>query len=432
MSELSAPIHQNMSYRPEQTVWELTMRCDQSCSHCGSRASDSRSDELSTAELLEVAAALVDIGTRSVTLIGGEAYLHPGMYDVIEYFADRDIHIALQTGGRSVTERLARRLHDAGISAVGVSVDGPRDVHDILRNNAGSYDYALRAINAVAGLGIRCGVNTQVNELNADRLSELLTELRATKIETWRCHLTAPMGRAADRPEWILRPWRVVDVLDSLAEMQLALITDGKANGVPLDQVIDIKLGANLGYYGPHEQVLRSRIGGSARHYSGCSAGTSTLGIESDGTIKACPSLPTEPYQVGNVRDADLRELWKSSPDLGFARESRVEELWGFCSTCDFKDLCQGGCSFMTHTTFGRRGNNPFCYHRVTQLKKRGVRENIVQTVQAEGLPYDFGLFEIVEEAWDDDWREEPDRGLRSARSKPVPVEISNHRKSAA
>ena len=419
-----------MSYRPNQTVWELTMRCDQSCSHCGSRASDPRSDELSTSELLEVAAALVDIGSRTVTLIGGEAYLHPGMYDVITYLANKGIHVALQTGGRSLTARLAQRLADAGIAAVSVSIDGPRDTHDVLRNNPGSFDYALRAIHAVADVGVRCGVNTQVNELNADRLGELLSELVQTNIEVWRCHLTAPMGRAADRPEWILRPWRVVEVLDTLAAMQLELVASAKENNVPLKDALDIKLGSNLGYYGPNEQILRSSIGGHANHYTGCTAGSTSLGIESDGTIKSCPSLPTAPYQVGNVRDVDLRDVWSRSPELGFTRDTRVDELWGFCATCDFKDVCQGGCSFMTHTTFGRRGNNPFCYHRVTQLQKQGLRENIRQTEPAPGLPYDFGTFEIVEEAWNDDWRDEPrlDRDAGSS----VPVTLSPRRGTAA
>ncbi len=421
-----------VSWRPNQTVWELTMRCDQSCSHCGSRAADPRSDELSTDELLDVAAALVDIGSRSVTLIGGEAYLHPGMYDVIEFFAEREIHVALQTGGRSLNDRLARRLADAGISAVSVSVDGPRDAHDLLRNNPGSFEYAMRALHAVGDLGIRSGVNTQVNELNADRLHELLPDLLATDIEVWRCHLTAPMGRAADRPEWILRPWRVVDVLDTLAEIQLDLAAVAKRNGVPLSEVLDLKIGSNLGYYGPHEQILRTPIGGYATHYSGCSAGSTSLGIESDGTIKGCPSLPTAPYQVGNVRDLDLREVWKNSPELGFTREERIDELWGFCATCDFKEVCQGGCSFMTHTTFGRRGNNPFCYHRVTQLKKQGIRESIRQTEQAPGVPYDFGKFEIVEEQWNDDWRNEPMPDLYNEAPAPVAVELSPRNPKAA
>jgi hypothetical protein len=50
----------------------------------------------------------------------------------------------------------------------------------------------------------------------------------------------------------------------------------------------------------------------------------------------------------------------------------------------------------------GRRGNNPFCYHRVKQLERRGIRERLVSVERAPRKPYDHGRFEIVEEPWPD------------------------------
>src|SRR5262245_3738235 len=64
--------------RPTHAVWELTLRCDLSCHHCSSRAGRARDDELTTAEAIDVAAQLADLGVLEVTLIGGEAYLHEG------------------------------------------------------------------------------------------------------------------------------------------------------------------------------------------------------------------------------------------------------------------------------------------------------------------------------------------------------------------
>jgi len=52
----------------------------------------------------------------------------------------------------------------------------------------------------------------------------------------------------------------------------------------------------------------------------------------------------------------------------------------------------------MAHCTLGRRGNNPFCYHRVVELAKRGVRERLVPAAPAPNQPYDFGRFTLVEE----------------------------------
>jgi MoaA/NifB/PqqE/SkfB family radical SAM enzyme len=56
-------------------VWELTLKCDLACGHCGSRAGKPRDRELETAEALDLVEQLADMGAREVTLIGGEAYL---------------------------------------------------------------------------------------------------------------------------------------------------------------------------------------------------------------------------------------------------------------------------------------------------------------------------------------------------------------------
>ena len=57
---------------PAYVVWELTLRCDHACSHCGSRAAVARPEELSTDEALGVVAQLADLGAREVVLIGGD------------------------------------------------------------------------------------------------------------------------------------------------------------------------------------------------------------------------------------------------------------------------------------------------------------------------------------------------------------------------
>jgi radical SAM protein with 4Fe4S-binding SPASM domain len=150
-----------------------------------------------------------------------------------------------------------------------------------------------------------------------------------------------------------------------------------------------------------------------------CAAGTYLLGIESDGTVKACPTLPTKEYAGGNVRELSIEAIWEGSELVRFARDRTTDELWGFCKTCYYADVCRAGCAWTTHVTLGRRGNNPFCYHRVTQLRRKGVRERLVPVERAPNLPYDHGRFEIVEEPWPDGGREAAPDPERSGASLP-------------
>lgn len=382
------------NYRPIFAVWEITLKCDQPCAHCGSRAGGRRARELTTEECFRVGDSLLRLGCREVALIGGEAYLRPDLDQLVEYLANLGLRVGIQTGGRAFTPERARQLKECGLAMLGVSVDGPARVHDRLRGNLGSHMAAIAALHAARDAGLTTGANTQVNRLNWNLLPETLAPLDAAGIQTWQVQLTGPMGRAADHPEWIIEPYRVVDIIDSLAKLQVEVLQK------PRKEPLKILPNNNVGYFGPHEQLLRSRPGGVETHWRGCNAGIHVLGIESDGTVKACPTLPTGPYGGGNVLEMSLEVLWETSERVRFARDRSLDELWGHCKTCYYADACRAGCSWTAHTTLGRRGNNPFCYHRVVTLKKKGIREKLVPVERAPGQPYDYGRFDLVEEPW--------------------------------
>lgn len=387
--------------KPIYVVWETTLRCDHECAHCGSRAGDARQDELSTEELLEVADALARMGAREVTLIGGEAYLRGDCYRLIEHMTKAGIRVTMQTGGRGLTADRARKLRAAGLAAVGVSVDGTPEVHDTLRASPGSHAAAMQGIANARAAGMIVTSNSQINRLNMHVLKETAELLAEAGVAVWRAQMTAPMGRAADRPDWLLEPYMIMEVIDTLAEIQRWAVQRATERGQARERAFHVRLGNNLGYFGPHETLLRSRPGSPESYWQGCSAGKFVMGIESDGTIKGCPSLPTAPYTGGNVRTAALEDIWAHAEQISFARDRGTSELWGFCKSCYYAEVCRAGCSFTAHSAIGRRGNNPFCYYRAAQLKKKGLRERIVLAKQAPGDPYDFGLYEIVEEPWD-------------------------------
>lgn len=251
-----------------------------------------RRRELTTDEALEVVQSLARLGCRECALIGGEAYLRRDLPVIIRALAEGGIRVVMQTGGRAFTRERADRLRAAGLVGLGVSLDGPRAVHDELRGNAGSYDAALRAMDNASAAGLILTANTQINRLNHRHLDEIFETIRARGAQTWQVQLTVPMGRAADRPDWIIHPWMIVPIVETLAALQVRAIEEHEGDG----PVFNIFANNNIGYFGPHEELLRSRPGGISTHWKGCRAGINLVGLESDGTVKACPSLPTAPY----------------------------------------------------------------------------------------------------------------------------------------
>lgn len=379
------------THHPRYVVWELTLRCDHACTHCGSRAGVARERELTTDEALKVVDELAALGAREVVLIGGEAYLHEGFLAVVRALAQRGIAPVMTTGGRGLDDALARAAKDAGLERVSVSIDGLRETHDRMRARKGSFDGAIAALGAVTRAGMGASANTNLNRLNAGDLEGLYEVLRAAGVRSWQLQLTSPLGRAADRPEMLIQPFDLLELLPRIAAL--------KARG--LDEGLLIMPGNNLGYFGPEEALLRSPEKGLSDHFQGCQAGRFVMGIESDGAVKGCPSLQTASYVGGHAVERPIANIWNDAPELAFARSRTVDDLWGFCRSCPYAETCMGGCSFTAHAFFGKPGNNPYCHFRAADHRRRGLRERLIATDPASGRPFDHGLFELVVEPFD-------------------------------
>ncbi len=374
--------------RPVHAVWELTLRCDLACHHCSSRAGRARPDELTTAEALDVVNQMADLGVLEVTLIGGEAYLHEGWADVVRAVRKRGMECTMVTGGRGISPERAREARDAGLMSVSVSIDGLRETHDALRALTGSFDAALGAMANLAAAGVPVSANTQIGRKNRRELSGIFDTIAAAGAHSWQVQLTVAGGRAADDPSILLEPYQLLEVMPAITRIE------------PRARAANLRIwpGNNIGYYGPYEELLRGDWPGGRK--GACGAGRLILGIESNGGVKGCPSLPSASYVGGNVRDDSLVDIWELAPALRFNRDPRLPELWGHCEGCYYAGDCLGGCSWTAHSLLGRRGNNPYCHHRALELLQGGRRERVERVEAPPGTPFDFGRFEIVEEDW--------------------------------
>ncbi len=373
---------------PILAVWELTLACDLGCKHCGSRAGKAREGELTTEQCLDVVQQLSGVGVREVTLIGGEFYLRDDWTQIAQAFKDVGISVGVTTGARNLTDERIQQAIDCGIDSISISFDGLEQTHDALRGPKGSWRAAYEAAEKVAASPIRLASNTQINRLSMPELPALADLLVDLGCKAWQVQLTVPMGRAADRPDLLLQPYDFLELFPLMVWIkQTKLIPAGMAF-FPSN---------NVGYFGVYEKILRWG-GDRGTHWTGCNAGKYAVGIEADGKIKGCPSLPSADYTGGNFKNDRLSDVVDNSDKLRHLWHRTRDDLWGYCAECYYGDTCLAGCTWTSHTLFGRPGNTPYCVHRATELEKRGQRERIVKVEAAEGIPFDYGRYEIVTE----------------------------------
>jgi radical SAM protein with 4Fe4S-binding SPASM domain len=231
-----------------------------------------------------------------------------------------------------------------------------------------------RSIEPRPATGLQVAVNTQINRLNRNELHAVLDEIINAGCHGWQFMLTVPAGRAADQPALLLQPADLLTLFPMLMELK-ARCTEKDITFLP---------GNNVGYFGPHEHALRGGLRSGCN--VDCQAGRSTLGIEANGDIKGCPSLPTKDWVGGNVRDHALADIWQRAPQLQFTRERTTETLWGYCADCYYADSCKAGCTWTAESFMGRPGN----------------RERLVQIEPAWGEAFDYALWEIVVEPFEE------------------------------
>ncbi len=374
--------------RPRLAVWEFTLACDQACLHCGPRAGRRRADELSTDEALRLVDELAEAGVGEVVLIGGEAYLRNDFILVIRAIRERGMEATMTTGGYNLTRERAEAMVEAGICSVSVSIDGLEQSHDRVRNVPQSWRRAFAALRHLRAAGSRVAVNSQINVWTRHELLALLELIAAEGVHSWQLQITVPHGNAADHPELLLQPYMYLELFDTLDRV-LTRAEELKIRIWPAN---------NLGYFGPHEGRLRGAQKRRTGHYAGCDAGKSTIGIESNGLIKNCPSLGGPTNIGGDWRERGLWELWTEAPEMTALRVRTVDDLWGYCRECYYAETCMAGCTAVSEPVLGRPGNNPFCHHRALEMDRMGYRERIEFVRKAPDVAFGTALFRVVRE----------------------------------
>ena len=330
-----------MKFRLRTCVWEITLACCFSCKYCGSSGGKARADELTTAECLDVADQLAELGCRRVALIGGEVFMRPDWDAITSRLTGQGVLVSIITNGWLFTDALIGRMKAANIESVAVSLDGPKDTHDRYRQ-AGSFDRAVAAIDRLAAADIPVSVISTLNSESAARLEETYALLRPHPIFAWQLQACSPMGNAAKSG---------VDFRFDFG--QVMRFVDEHAAEAPFR----VGVADNIGYF-----IGETRINGG--RFSGCAAGLSGIGIDSVGNVRGCESLYDPCFNEGSLRERRLRDIWEDPDAFAYNRRFTPDLLTGPCAECPMGARCGGGCRQYNYFVHGKLYENPACVQR--------------------------------------------------------------------
>lgn len=221
-----APIVRHPAYdvnqRPFIVIWEVTRACDLACVHCRASAQPTRNPlELDT----EQAKALIDqiaaFGPPSPLFVmtGGDPVKRPDLFELVTHAASRKLAVALSPSATPlVTPEVLGKLHNAGLVAISLSVDGasPR-THDAFRRIDGVFDRTMAIWDAAREMHLKVQVNTTVTRLNLWELPKIAHNVLERTALTWSLFFMVPVGRALSLEE--ISPRECEDVMHFLYDV---------------------------------------------------------------------------------------------------------------------------------------------------------------------------------------------------------------------
>jgi hopanoid biosynthesis associated radical SAM protein HpnH len=164
---------------PLVLMLEPTHQCNLSCAGCG-RIQEYRETLGESLTLEECLESVDECGAPVVTVTGGEPFLYPPVFELVQELIHRHKHIYLCTNA-ILLEKSLPKLPRSKRLTLSVHVDGLATTHDHILGRPGLFDTALKAIKAAKAQGFRVCTNTTIYKESdiqeIESLFALLTEI---------------------------------------------------------------------------------------------------------------------------------------------------------------------------------------------------------------------------------------------------------------
>ena len=353
----------------------MTDNCNLTCSYCFNkeeretnrslRKQGSCAPVLTTEELKALVARLVELGVGKLVVTGGEPLLHPDTIGLLEFARSQslDLEIELQTNAALLTQESAERLCRV-VDEVTISLDGHQgEVHERHRGK-NSFRPTIEGIKTLLAVRDRLAFEkprvTLASVITADNVAFMneihdfaLTELGADRV-------TATLFQPNTNQEAEIRQ---VPIFADWASSQ--------NRGDRFSQRPDDR--------GEDDGVPQFRPSLRARQQ--CKAGSLELSVDPSGKVFPCRCLHHKEFACGDLRSADIKEIYASSAVMKRMRASVVDDS-EVCRYCDVRSICTGGCRGTNHQVYGdfEAHNELYC-----RYLERGAIAQLWATTRSAG-----------------------------------------------
>lgn len=273
-------------------------------------------------------------------LMAGLPFFEKAMELQKKYAGDKIIENTLQTNGILVNDAWCEFFRKNNF-LIGLSLDGPEDIHDAFRRDCGGAPTFAKVMNAVALMkkhGVEFNILATVNARSEERGVEVYRFL--TSINPYIQFLPV-VEYVKERPG--KRPLIVSP--DEEDAVPAAWSVSAKGYGKFMCDVFDewVKYDVGKNFVQLFDVILGNWCGVPASLCAFAEVCGDGLVIEHNGDVYSCDHFVYPEYRLGNIASEDLQSMYRCAEQQAFGRDKR-EALPMECKRCNYYFLCHGEC----------------------------------------------------------------------------------------
>ena len=370
--ESNPDAHGNLPHRREKSaserrpivVWNTTRTCNLRCVHCYTDSENKKyTGELSTDEGFALVDDLASFNIPSLLFSGGEPLIRNDILMLIERAAKKDIRPVISTNGTLIDRDMARKIKDAGVAYVGISLDGMEELNDRFRGVRGAFSRAMKGFENCIAVGQRVGLRLTLTRKNYEDLHRIFDFIENKGIPRACFYHLVYSGRGSDMFKDDLSYEESRNAMDIILERTDDFFKRGKGiNILTVDNHADgvylyIKLKEKGSERAKEVRNLLAWNGGAAN-----STGVGIANIDFFGNVH--PDQFWQDYSFGNVRERSFGDIWMDESDeLMHGLKHKADFIKGRCRLCKYKDLCNGAMRVRAFRTYDDPwAPDPQCY----------------------------------------------------------------------
>jgi uncharacterized protein len=319
------------------------------------------------------------------TLMGRDFFMRSIAYAQKHKRPGQRIGYTIQTNGVLLNDEWCEFFRKHGF-LVGISVDGPKPMHDAYRVNKGgrgTFDQVMDGLDCLKKHGVDFNILCTVHAANADHPLEVYRffrdALQARHIQFIPIvERTTSENLIASAKSWGERN----EAEHRLYTQSGSLVTERSVHAVPfgrfLIEIFDEWVRHDVGtvFVQTFDVALGSWLGQHNLCVVAPTCGNS-LALEHNGDLYSCDHFVEPDHFLGNIRDTPMAELVASEKQQGFGC-AKFDTLPRYCRECDVLFACYGDCprNRFIATPDGEPGLNYLCagyklfYHHIDEPMK--------------------------------------------------------------